>query len=47
MSGGVAANEAVRGFLARELDMEILYSEKAQLFGALGAARLAWQKHRS
>ena len=44
MSGGVAANEAVRGYLAQELGMEILYSEKAQLFGALGAARLAYQR---
>ena len=44
MSGGVAANEAVRGYLAEELGMEILYSEKAQLFGALGAARLAYQR---
>ncbi|MBR1659702.1 MAG: 2-hydroxyglutaryl-CoA dehydratase [Oscillospiraceae bacterium] len=46
MSGGVAANEAVRGYLAEELGMEILYSDQAQLFGALGAARLAWQKSR-
>ena len=44
MSGGVAANAAVRQYLSQELGMEILYSEKAQLFGAIGAARLAWQK---
>ena len=46
MSGGVAANAAVRQVLSEELGMEILYSEQAQLFGAIGAARLAWQKHR-
>ena len=44
MSGGVAANGAVRSYLAGELGIDILYSEMAQLFGALGAARLAWQK---
>lgn len=44
MSGGVAHNKAVRDALARQLGMEILYDDKAQLFGALGAARLAYQK---
>ncbi len=44
ISGGVAANEAVRKALAEELHMDILYSNQAQLFGAMGAARLAYQK---
>ena len=38
MSGGVAQNEGVRTALERNLDCKILFSEKAQLFGAIGAA---------
>ena len=44
MSGGVALNEAVRHALSRTLNMEILFSDMAQFFGALGAARLVWNK---
>jgi predicted CoA-substrate-specific enzyme activase len=41
MSGGVAQNGGVRKALETELGVEILYSQKAQLAGALGAALLA------
>lgn len=44
MSGGVAQNEGVRLALSRALGQEILFSPLAQLFGAIGAARYAWQK---
>lgn len=38
MSGGVAKNEAVRAALSEYLGVPILYDERAQLFGAMGAA---------
>lgn len=44
MSGGVAQNEAVRHALCEALGQTILFSEMAQLFGAMGAARYGWQK---
>ena len=44
MSGGVAQNSGVRTALEAALGQPILFSPLAQLFGALGAARFAWQK---
>ena len=44
MSGGVAQNAAVRNALARHLGVEICFSRLAQLFGAIGAARYAYEK---
>lgn len=44
MSGGVAQNAGVRLALERDIGCPILFSEWAQLFGAIGAARYAWQK---
>ena len=44
MSGGVAQNSGVRLALEAQLGEPILYSEKAQLFGALGAAIYAYNK---
>lgn len=44
MSGGVARNEGVRRALEAALSRRILYSPMAQLFGALGAAHLAYTK---
>jgi len=44
MSGGVAKNAGVRNAMARELGVEIVYSDKAQLMGALGAALYAHEK---
>lgn len=44
MSGGVAQNEAVRNALARHLGVEIRFSRLAQMFGAIGAARYAYEK---
>lgn len=44
MSGGVARNGGVRAAMAQELNTEILYSPDAQLMGALGAARIAYEK---
>ncbi|MBR6312280.1 MAG: 2-hydroxyglutaryl-CoA dehydratase [Oscillospiraceae bacterium] len=38
MSGGVARNAAVREALSEYLQVPILYDERAQLFGAMGAA---------
>ena len=38
MSGGVAKNEGVRSAIEKHINMEILFSEQAQLFGAIGAA---------
>lgn len=43
MSGGVAQNEGVRSALSGKLGEEILFSPKAQLFGAIGAARYAYE----
>ncbi len=44
MSGGVAKNGGVRDALSKELGVEIAYSDKAQLMGALGAALYAFDK---
>lgn len=44
MSGGVARNAGVRNAMARELGVPIVYDEKAQLMGALGAALYAYEK---
>ena len=44
MSGGVAQHEGVRNALARQLGVEICFSPLAQLFGAIGAARYAFNK---
>ena len=44
MSGGVAQNEGVREALARYLGVEICFSPLAQMFGAIGAARYAYNK---
>ena len=46
MSGGVAQNSGVRAAMEAALEQPILFSPQAQLFGALGAARFAWQKLR-
>lgn len=43
MSGGVAQNEGVRASLSEKLGEDILFSQKAQLFGAIGAARYAYE----
>ncbi|MCC8061464.1 MAG: acyl-CoA dehydratase activase [Clostridiales bacterium] len=47
MSGGVAKNGGVREAMARELGVEILHDENAQLMGALGAALYGWDKVKS
>lgn len=44
MSGGVAKNAGVRNAMALALGTEILYDERAQLMGALGAAIAAYEK---
>ena len=44
MSGGVARNGGVRSAMEKALGQPILYSEYAQLFGAIGAALYGWQK---
>ena len=44
MSGGVARNSGVRRALEQQLGTEILVSEHAQLFGAIGAALYAHRK---
>lgn len=44
MSGGVAQNAGVRDALAQAIGHPILFSPLAQQFGAIGAARYAWQK---
>ena len=44
MSGGVARNAGVRNAMARELGVPIVYDERAQLMGALGAALYAYEK---
>lgn len=44
MSGGVAQNGGVRNALAKVLDTEIIYTNDAQLMGALGAALFALDK---
>lgn len=44
MSGGVAKNSGVRNAMAQALGTEILYDERAQLMGALGASIAAFEK---
>lgn len=44
MSGGVARNEAVRGYMAAALGVDISYDPLAQHFGAIGAALYAWRQ---
>jgi predicted CoA-substrate-specific enzyme activase len=44
MSGGVARNAGVRNAMEKELGVRIVYSEHAQLMGALGAALYAYDK---
>lgn len=44
MSGGVAQNSGVRLALEGAIEEPILFSPLAQLFGAIGAARYAYQK---
>ena len=44
VSGGVARNAGVRNAMARELGVPIVYDERAQLMGALGAALYAYEK---
>ena len=44
MSGGVAQNGGVRNALEKQLGEKVLFSEKAQLFGAIGAAIYAFKK---
>lgn len=44
MSGGVAQNSGVRAAMEKQLDTEILFSPLAQFFGAIGAARYAYQQ---
>ena len=44
MSGGVAQNIGVRRAMEASLQQPLLFSPMAQLFGAIGAARYAWQK---
>lgn len=44
MSGGVARNAGVRNAMEQELGVKIVYSEHAQLMGALGAALYAYEK---
>lgn len=44
MSGGVAQNGGVRSALERQLGEPVLFSDKAQLFGAIGAAMYAYKK---
>ena len=45
MSGGVAQNRAIRSVLGHLLETEILYDTRAQLFGAIGAARHAYESY--
>ncbi len=44
MSGGVAQNGGVREALQHELGVPVLYSDQAQLMGALGAALHAYER---
>ena len=46
MSGGVARNAGVRNAMAKELGVEIVYSDMAQLMGALGAALYAYENRK-
>lgn len=47
MSGGVALNEGITRALQEELHMPIWVHPDCQLAGAIGAARLAWERNRS
>ncbi len=44
MSGGVAKNSALRKVLGERLGVEIYFDERAQLFGAIGAALYAYKQ---
>lgn len=44
MSGGVARNAGVRNAMEQALGVRIMYSERAQLMGAIGAALYAYDK---
>ncbi len=44
MSGGVAANEALREMLGQRLGVNIEYDPRAQFFGAIGAACYGYKK---
>ena len=44
LTGGVAKNSGVVEALERELKVNVLVSEYAQLTGAIGAALLAWEQ---
>ena len=44
MSGGVARNAGVREAMEKELGVPIIYDERAQIMGALGAALYAYNK---
>lgn len=45
MSGGVAYNNGVRSAIAHELGVDVLHDERAQLFGAIGAALYAYRTY--
>ena len=47
MSGGVARNAGVRNAMEQALGVRIVYSERAQLMGAIGAALYAYDKVKS
>ncbi|AND83946.1 2-hydroxyglutaryl-CoA dehydratase [Clostridium tyrobutyricum] len=44
MTGGVAQNSSVVGFMESEIGLPISVSEHAQIIGALGAAIYAWEE---
>ncbi|MBV4419206.1 2-hydroxyglutaryl-CoA dehydratase [Clostridium tyrobutyricum] len=44
MTGGVAQNSSVVGFMEKEIGLPINVSEHAQIIGALGAAIYAWEE---
>ena len=44
MSGGVAKNSALRKALGERLGVDIYYDDRAQLFGAIGAALYAYKQ---
>ena len=44
MSGGVAQNAGVRNALEKQLEQPLLFSPLAQFFGAIGAARYAYEE---
>jgi Activator of 2-hydroxyglutaryl-CoA dehydratase (HSP70-class ATPase domain) len=44
MTGGVAQNSSVVGFMESEIGLPISVSAHAQIIGALGAAIYAWEE---